>query len=113
MKKYKCSCTYEDGETAAWESTVTLVRATKDQVEADIEGRGSSFRAVIGSYQYGHFICIPTIDVGCPLAGWNDVFWNRERLSKQMNITDAVTVAYGIKTIMLELEKKRNRGMER
>ena len=31
---------------------------------------------------------------------WDDIHWNAERLSKLMNETDAVTVAYGIKTLM-------------
>ena len=43
-----------------------------------------------------NFICIPGIDVGCPLAGLTDVFWNSERLSQIMNPVDAETVVKAI-----------------
>lgn len=62
-------------------------------------GRESRINAVIGKYMGGQCICIPNIDTGCPLSRLSDIFWNRERLSKHMNGTDAATVAHALRAL--------------
>ena len=113
MKEFACKHTYGDGETTEWTGTVTPVRRSAGITEAEIGGRGSSFTVIVGEYTCGRFLCIPAVNVGCPMSGWDDVFWNRERLSSVMNETDAVTVAYGVKALMGERGRNRKRGMER
>ena len=54
------------------------------------------FHVLLGECSDGNFICIPGIDVGCPLASLTDVFWNSERLSQIMNPVDAETVVKAI-----------------
>ena len=101
MKRFICRHTYANGEKDTWIGTISQIRTIEDIIEAFVSGRGSGLTILIGTYQNGHFICIPDINVGCPLSmSWDDIHWNTERLSKLMNETDAVTVAYGIKTLM-------------
>ena len=101
MKEFVCRHTYGDGETMEWTGTVTPVR------------RSAGITEIIGEYTHGRFLCIPAVNVGCPMPRWDDVFWNRERLASLMNETDAVTVAYGVKTLMGERVRNRKHGMER
>lgn len=80
-----------------WMGRVEISARTGHTAELFIEGRGSCMDAVVGKYQTGLYICIPDIDVGCPISSMPDYFWNRERLSKHMNQTDAITVAWALK----------------
>lgn len=80
-----------------WTGQVGIAIQTADTVELIIHGRGSRMDAIIGKYRTGLYICIPDINVGCPISSMSDFFWNRERLSEQMNQTDAVTVACALK----------------
>lgn len=86
-----------------WKGEAEILRVNYRMVEAQIEGRLTRLTVLIGVYQYGHFICIPDINVGCPLSEWHDLFWNTERLSMQMNHVDAITVATGVKAVMEKL----------
>ena len=56
-------------------------------------------RAETGKYMSGQYICIPDIDVGCPLSRMSDTFWNKERLCAHMREADAVTVTYALKAL--------------
>ena len=58
-----------------------------------ITGRGSSYRVIIGFYSLGCFLCVPEMDMGCPLADWSDLFWNQERIAQSLGQADAVTIA--------------------
>lgn len=76
-----------------WKGNIHLLRRKGNSYELEINGRGTYFHAIVGRHCYGNFICIPNHDVGCELSDYSDVFWNRERLSRQLKKTDAVTVA--------------------
>lgn len=80
-----------------WTGRVEIAALTADTVELLIEGRGSYMDTVIGKYRIGLYVCIPNIDVGCPISSMSDYFWNRERLAEHMNQTDAITVAWALK----------------
>lgn len=43
---------------------------------------GSHYSVIFGRYQDGGFCVIPNWNVGCGLAGFDDVFWNTEALSR-------------------------------
>lgn len=79
-----------------WTGHFDIHPITGEFFEVEITGRGSSFHAIVGSHSYGNFICIPCHEVGSELASLSDVFWNRERLSRQMNHIDAATIAYAL-----------------
>ena len=113
MKEFICKHTYSDGEKTEWTGTVTTLCKTGSTVEAEIKGRGSSFTVIAGKCTYGNYLCIPESNVGCPMSRWDDVFWNRERLSGLMNETDAATVAAGVKALMAERIKTRESNPER
>lgn len=113
MKEFTVQHTYSDGETATWTGTAAILRKTSFLVEADIRGRGFSFSVIAGKYFYGNYLCIPEIGVGTCISRWDDLFWNRERLSRYMNETDAATVAAGVKFIMTGRSRTKGRGMER
>lgn len=100
MKRFICRYTYANGEEDTWSGTVRLIRENSGMVEAFVSGRSTGLAILIGTYENGHFICIPDINVGCPLSThWDDLFWNIEHLSKLMNETDAVTVACAVKEL--------------
>lgn len=113
MKEFTVKHTYSDGETATWTGTVEVLRKTSFTVEAEVKGRGSSFTVIAGKYSYGNYLCIPEINVGCPMSRWDDLFWNRERLSGLMNETDSATIAAGMKALLTERTRTKKHGMER
>lgn len=80
-----------------WTGQAEIVFQTADTIKLIIHGRGSRMDTIIGRYRIGLYVCIPDINVGCPISSMSDFFWNRERLSEQMNQTDAVTVAWVLK----------------
>jgi hypothetical protein len=93
-------CTYKaDKELTCWTGEITNCKGTIDQCEFELKSRGSYYHVIIGKHDYGHYVCIPNWDVGCELADYADTFWNTERLSKQLGITDALTIATAISEI--------------
>lgn len=79
-----------------WKGYVRIAVQTANTVELIIEGRGSCMDTVIGKYRTGLYLCIPEINVGCPISSMSDFFWNRSRLSEQMNQIGAITVAWAL-----------------
>lgn len=108
MYRYTCKYTHEDGTTEFWKAKICPMRMSSSIYEAEITARGTTLDVLIGDYRHGRFICIPDINVGCPLSRYDDLFWNIERLSVQMNTIDAVTVACGVKVLMEQVEIARN-----
>lgn len=82
-----------------WGGEIKITRRSINMVEFIIYGRSSCMNGVVGKYMSGQYICLPDIDVGCPLSRMSDVFWNKERLSAHMKETDAVTVSYALKAL--------------
>lgn len=87
-----------------WKGEIRNLKRRGDVIEAEIEGHGSSMYVIIGEYEYGRYLCIPTWQVGSELAGLTDVFWNREQLERQIGTIDAITIAEALKVISNELE---------
>ena len=94
---FLCKHTYESDEEATWEGSWELIHADQNQSELRVKGRGSSFHVILGFYASGAFLCIPEINIGCPLSHWEDTFWNFERLSAIMNETDAKTIVNALR----------------
>ena len=66
--------------------------------EIEVEGRSGTSTVLFGEYRDGeHYICVPDLDVGCPLSfNVQDISWNSERLGRHMNRIDAATIAHAI-----------------
>lgn len=79
-----------------WQGEIRLISHFGTYYEVEITGRGTYFHVIAGRHHYGNFICIPNHDVGSELSGYQDLFWNTERLSGLLKKVDAVTVAYGL-----------------
>lgn len=98
--EFVCTAPAEKGEDGQrWLGEVVVKSHSICMAELLIYGRDSCINAVIGKYMSGQYICIPDIDTGCPLSRLSDIFWNRERLSAHMNVTDAVTVAHALRAL--------------
>lgn len=89
-------CRYK---TKTWDGTYENLEIYQDRLEVDVSGRGSRFHIIVGRYQNGNYLCIPSCQVGCELAGYQDTFWNLEQLSRQISMVDAVTLVTAIKEI--------------
>lgn len=94
-------CKYK---TKTWDGTYENLEISQDRLEVDVSGRGSSFHIIVGRYQNGNYLCIPSWQVGCELAGYQDTFWNREQLARQIGVVDAVTIVSAIKEISIYLK---------
>ena len=93
MHEFICSGCDEDGVPFSWIGTREITRTSEGCMEMRITGRGSSYRVIIGFYSLGCFLCVPEMDMGCPLADWSDLFWNQERIAQSLGQADAVTIA--------------------
>lgn len=99
--RFLCKNIYaKTDEKKQWYGTLDVMNRTETGYEVEITGRGSSFYAIIGSYEYGNYICIPGWQVGCELASLKDIFWNQERLEQQVSSVDAITLATAIASIV-------------
>ena len=96
--EFTCRHTYENDYFQEWTGSWELLHYDGSFSELLINGRGSSFHSILGMSSVGLYICIPSIDVGCGLAGWTDTFWNTEKLSGFVSVTDAVTIAEALRS---------------
>lgn len=86
-----------------WTGIITNLKGSEEQCEFEVQSRGTYYHVIIGKHDYGHYVCVPNWDVGCELADYSDLFWNTERLSKQLRTVDAITVATAIREIKVLL----------
>ena len=91
----------EPGNVQEWMARWTLIRYRTDgklSAEMEVEGRSGTCTVLFGEYRDDeHYICIPDLDVGCPLSyNVQDISWNAERLGHHMNKIDAATIAHAI-----------------
>ncbi|MDO4802401.1 MAG: hypothetical protein Q4A15_09575 [Prevotellaceae bacterium] len=106
MNVIKCRYEYDNGEVKEWPVRWAITKRMAGATYIHIEGRGTEFDAIIGRYSSGNFICIPSIDVGCGLAPYNDTFWNMEKLSKYLGVTDAFTITKALE----HFDRRRSRS---
>jgi len=76
----------------AWESRILSCQPILDAHAIHIDGGSSSFLAVVGSTESGHFLCLPEWHVAASLSDFNDAFYNLERLVPLLGPVDATTV---------------------
>lgn len=90
-----------------WNGRVYVTGSMPGRMELEIHGKNGMMAAVIGNYRNGWYICLPDIEVGCPISRMNDTFWNRERLSRHMPLCDAISVAEALNAL-----SESERGVE-
>ena len=96
MHEFNCSYVYEDGTSKKWHGQWCIINDDSDCCEMLIRGRGSEYRVVLGCCSTGSYLCIPSQYISCSLADRTDRFWNREQISRVLNVTDAVTISYAL-----------------
>ena len=73
---------HDDERQAYW----TENRTSGCHMEISIADQDSDIYAIVGKYIDGYFICFPTLDAGCPLAGnLGDMWWNIPHLKAALN----------------------------
>lgn len=53
-----------------------------------IDYNGNYYGVIFGRYINGGFCCIPSLEAGCELSDFDDVFWNKKSLTRALE--DAV-----------------------
>lgn len=92
-------CTWKNqSRYERWPATITNMKNYGSHYEFMIISR-SSIRVIIGRSTSGNFACIPDFDVGCHLSDLDDIFWNKEKLTRALGKVDGITVAYALQAI--------------
>ena len=94
--KFQCINTFGKRKTS-WVGQIDTIKGVKENCEIEITARGHYYHVIFGSHSYGHYLCIPNWNVGCEMADFSDLFWNTERLAKNLNLLDAITIATAVK----------------
>ena len=88
---------------AYWEESHVFVRNCKGlpiQCEMDIGNGEWNLIAIVGQYSNGYFLCLPSRDTGCNLAGdLGDIAWNIPHLLQALPGDDtwiAWMIAYAL-----------------
>lgn len=92
---YKCNSSLTCG-SQTWTGIIDLVDSSPFFYEAVIQARGSCFHLIAGAYQNGHYLCIPSLGIGCELAHFQDTFWNREQISRYLGPVDTESIVSAI-----------------
>lgn len=99
-REFECTLPAEESEKGQrWQGGVFVKSHNICMAELLIYGRGSCMDAVVGRYGNGQYICVPDLDIGCPLSRLTDTFWNQERLSAHVGEVDAVTIANALEAV--------------
>lgn len=96
MKAAVYTCIADDME---WEGCIRTITDTLP-IEAVITGRGYCFHVIYGRYQAGYYLAVPAFGIGCDMAHYSDVFWNRESLSRTEQLSE-----YEVETIVLGIRQ--------
>lgn len=92
---YECNKNLK-ADRRTWEGEIQLISETDGSYEAIINARGTSFHVITGKCRTGMYLCIPNHGIGCGIAEYRDVFWNKEQLSRYLNPIDTESVARGL-----------------
>ena len=97
--RYTCSGQSEC-YTPTWDCDIDILYGGIESFECRIEGNGSVFYAIVGRYMDDHFLCIPSLEFSCVInAEPLDVPWYAEQLAERFSVTDAITLANGVRAL--------------
>ncbi len=96
---YQCNVNHSCGPKI-WSGEICIRSHSPFHKEAVITARGTRFHVIIGSYEYGNYLCVPNMNFGCELSVLSDTFWNAEQISKHLgNPVDVESLVSAIKTL--------------
>lgn len=80
-----------------WNGKVNIYRQNQNYIEFELICMGNSFHILIGKNYFGtNIICIPNWNIGSELAAFNDIFWNTEKLTEQLEEVYSITIAKAV-----------------
>lgn len=95
--QYKCEV-----RSHAWQAEIKMFTDVYP-VEAVITGRGYAFHVIYGKYANGYYLVIPEMYIGCEMAYYKDVFWNKCSLERtELSPYEIETLVQGIKQLEIE-----------
>jgi len=59
-----------------WTGVISSIKGNREKCEFEVRSRGHYYHVVIGTHDFGNFVCIPNWNVGCELSDFSDLFWN-------------------------------------
>lgn len=80
MHKIKYKINLEDGKKLFKVDCVLELLNENAPYEAVVHAHGHYYQFIYGKYQNGYYISIPDWYIGCPMADYRDVYWNKESL---------------------------------
>lgn len=78
----------------------------EENIEVFITGRSTLIHGIIGKSMMGRRICFPERGYACGLSSLEDTYWNEEKITEGLGITDAITVSQCLKHIAQKKMKK-------
>ncbi len=96
--QYKCEV-----RSNAWQAEIKMLTDVYP-IEAVIAGTGYAFHVKDdGKYANGYYLAIPEMYIGCEMAYYKDVFWNRCSLERtELSPYEIETLIQGIKQMKIE-----------
>ena len=102
--KFTCVIDEDNSHSASWTGTLELL-TEKAPYEAVVNSRGYCYHFIYGKYTHGYYISIPNWYIGCPMADYRDVFWNKNSLKEAgMSACDAETIARAVSNLRKALD---------
>jgi hypothetical protein len=89
---FECIDVIDKSNTIPWKGRIINLIKYESHFEMKLQGR-AIINVIFGKTNYGGFVCIPDLGVGCPTANFKDKFWNFESLHRVLEKEDAITVA--------------------
>lgn len=91
--------TEDKAHSTNWTGTLELL-TEKAPYEAVVNSRGNYYHFIYGKYINGFYISIPEWYIGCPMADYRDVHWNKNSLKEAgMSSYDAETIARAVSNL--------------
>lgn len=102
--KFTCAINEDNNHSTSWTGTLELL-TEKAPYEAVVNSRGNYYHFIYGKYANGYYISIPEWYIGCPMADYRDVFWNKSSLKEAgMSPHDAETIARAVSNLRKALD---------
>jgi len=84
-----------------WEGIVSILNQD-DPHEFSVRARGCVFHVIIGSYEYGLYICIPNYNIGCDLP--NGMVTDSYRIAECLTVAglssiNAISIANALRAV--------------
>ena len=105
MLRFKCELIEKYQSSICWEGTVEVVSRCEKVIVATVVSEDNTYRIIMGDYGTGHFLCIPSEDVGIDVEDFTE--WGAVclELADLIKVKDVVTIARAVSLIALMPEE--------